>query len=82
MFADLTCGHLLTEAEAGRCIAALRGLVGTAMFEARLSPDQLDQLKSNSNVTLAEQELRQGGLGAGGPVGGPGAWPVSPMPIG
>ncbi|GAX73817.1 hypothetical protein CEUSTIGMA_g1268.t1 [Chlamydomonas eustigma] len=61
MFADLTCGYQLTEAAAGRCVVAMKQLLGSTMFVARLDPNQQELMRSNMNVILAENESRGGG---------------------
>ena len=62
MFADLTCGHQLTEAAAGRCIGAMRDLLGRAMFAGRLSDEQVLAMDRNPNVPPVQPAtMRPGG---------------------
>lgn len=54
LFADLRCGHQLAEAEAGKCISALRDLVGPRIFAGRLDDMQRAALESDSNILPAK----------------------------
>lgn len=37
----------------------MRQLLGTTIFEARLTPDQQELVRGNMNVVLAEQETQR-----------------------
>ena len=37
----------------------MRQLLGTTIFEARLTPDQQELVRGNMNVVLAEQEMQR-----------------------
>lgn len=50
LFADLRCGHQLAEAEAGKCISALRDLVGPRIFAGRLDEQQRAAMESDPNI--------------------------------
>lgn len=50
MFGDLTCGHQLAEAAAGKCIAEMRDLLGPRIFAGRLTQEQLELMSCNPNV--------------------------------
>ncbi|KAI7841245.1 hypothetical protein COHA_005082 [Chlorella ohadii] len=50
LFRSLTCGHRLCEAAAGRCIGALRDLIGPNIFAGRLSDDQRQLMQSSPDV--------------------------------
>jgi len=78
MFTDLACGYPLTEAAAGRCIIAIRPLIGAMMFEARLTPEQLERLRTDANVLAAESEAARASGGAGGGWPAPAAAPAAP----
>jgi hypothetical protein len=78
MFADLTCGHQLTEAAAGRCVGAMRDLLGRTMFAGRLSDEQAVALDRDPNVPPSQPAMMGpgelyrggGGGGCGGSMGG------------
>lgn len=42
-----------------RCVVAMRQLLGTTIFEARLTPDQQELVRGNTNVVLAEREMQR-----------------------
>eukprot|EP00878_Enallax_costatus_P010189 GHUV01010637.1.p2 GENE.GHUV01010637.1~~GHUV01010637.1.p2 ORF type:complete len:334 (+),score=84.12 GHUV01010637.1:2064-3065(+) len=50
LFADLKCGHQLAEAEAGKCIGALRDLIGPRIFAGRLDDAQRRAMDTNPNI--------------------------------
>ncbi|KAF6254565.1 ARM repeat-containing protein [Scenedesmus sp. NREL 46B-D3] len=50
LFADLRCGHQLAEAEAGKCISALRDLIGPRIFAGRLDEQQRAAMESDANI--------------------------------
>jgi hypothetical protein len=85
-FADLKCGHQLSEVAAGKCIAALRDLIGPRIFAGRLDDAQRAALASDANIPppppggLAAAAAAGGGFGGGGGAaaaarGGAGAVP-------
>ncbi|KAL4425118.1 hypothetical protein ABPG77_008223 [Micractinium sp. CCAP 211/92] len=50
LFRSLACGHRLCEAAAGRCIGALRDLIGPGIFAGRLSDEQRRLMESSPDV--------------------------------
>jgi ferredoxin len=50
MFRGLTCGHRLCEAAAGRCIGALRDLIGPGIFAGRLTEEQARAMETSQDV--------------------------------
>lgn len=54
LFADLKCGHQLAEAEAGKCISALRDLVGPRIFAGRLDEAQQRAMETDANILPAK----------------------------
>lgn len=63
LFADLKCGHQLAEAEAGKCISALRDLVGPRIFAGRLDEVQQRVMETDPNILPAADAV--GGAAAG-----------------
>ena len=49
-FADLKCGHQLAEVAAGKCLGALRDLIGPRIFAGRLDDAQRAALASDGNI--------------------------------
>jgi hypothetical protein len=50
LFLDLACGHQLAEVAAGKCLGALRDLIGPSVFAGRLTEEQREVMGSNINV--------------------------------
>jgi hypothetical protein len=77
-FADLKCGHQLSEVAAGKCIASLRDLIGPRILAGRLDDAQRAALAGDPNIPppppggLAAAASAGGGFG-GGSVSGPAA---------
>lgn len=46
LFADLRCGHQLTEVEAARCLASIRDFIGPRILEGRLTDDQVHAVRA------------------------------------
>lgn len=71
LFADLKCGHQLAEAEAGKCISALRDLVGPRILAGRLDDVQRRAMETDPNILPVKGGLE--GLTAG-PAAGVAPW--------
>lgn len=78
MFSDLTCGHQLTEAAAGKCIAAMRDLLGPSIFAARLLDWQARLLATDPNIPPTAGRMMGPGM-MGEPGMGPGFGPLGRM---
>ena len=55
MFRDLQCDHQLCECAAGLCIAAMRDLLGSAVFMSRLDDVQIRILDSSPLIPAPKQ---------------------------
>ena len=68
LFVDLACGHQLAEVAAGKCLGALRDLVGPSILAGRLTEEQRELMARSVNVPppgAMEEAVAAGGGGGG-----------------